>query len=52
METTSAKVERAGGPPTEQLDPPPRLHFNNPKERSAHIHAFLAWLPKILHEAQ
>ena len=51
METTDAQIDHAGGTPTEQLDPVPRLPFNNPKEREAHIHAFVAWLPKILHEA-
>ncbi len=36
---------------TEQRDRTARLNFSNPGEREAHIHAFLAWLPKILYEA-
>ena len=28
-----------------------RLNFSDPKQREAHILAFLAWLPKILHQA-
>jgi hypothetical protein len=28
-----------------------RLNFRNPEQREAHIHAFLTWLPKMLHEA-
>src|SRR5712691_5055537 len=28
-----------------------QVNFRNPGEREAHIHTFLAWLPKILHEA-
>ena len=27
------------------------LNFRNPGEREAHIRAFLAWLPKVLHDA-
>jgi hypothetical protein len=49
--TTPTKTVSTGSTPTEQLDRTPRLHFNNPKERSAHIQAFLAWLPPILKTA-
>jgi hypothetical protein len=51
MMTTDAQTASAGSTPPEQLDHTPRLHFNNPKERSAHIQAFLAWLPPILKTA-
>src|SRR6185437_1035157 len=30
---------------------PSRLNFSNPTQREAHIQAFLAWLPKVLHDA-
>ena len=51
MMTTSANTTSAGSPSTEQLARVPRLHFNDPKERSAHIQAFLAWLLPILKTA-
>src|SRR6266516_3049631 len=30
---------------------PRRLNFSDPTQSEAHIQAFLAWLPKVLHEA-
>lgn len=51
MTTRTTKEERAVRTEAEQLDHCTRLNFSNPKERSAHIQAFLAWLPKLLHEA-
>ncbi len=51
MTTKDAQTVSAGSTSTEQRDRTSRLHFNNPKERSAHIHAFLAWLPPILKTA-
>ena len=38
------------GTEREQQDHSTRLNFSNPQQREAHIHAFLAWLPKMLHE--
>jgi hypothetical protein len=46
-----AQATPVGTTPTEQQDQAPRLHFNNPKERKAHIQAFFAWLPPILKTA-
>lgn len=51
MATRTTKEERAVRTEAEQLDHATRLNFSNPKERLAHIQAFLAWLPQILHEA-
>ncbi len=49
--TTSTNTTSAGSTSTEQPDRVPRLHFNDSKDRSAHIQAFLAWLPPILKTA-
>jgi len=49
--TTDVHATPAGSTSPEQLDRVSRLHFNNPKERAAHIQAFLAWLPPILKTA-
>src|SRR6266852_6799716 len=49
MTTRTTKEERAAR--AEQLDHSTRLNFSNSQERPAHIQAFLAWLPKLLHEA-
>jgi len=51
MMTTSTNTTTVGSTSTEQLDRVRRLHFNDPKEHSAHIQAFLAWLPPILKTA-
>ena len=51
MTTRSTKEEDAARIATEQRDHSTRLNFSNPQERSAHIQAFLAWLPRLLHEA-
>jgi aryl carrier-like protein len=51
MMTISVNTTSAGSTSPEQLDRVSRLHFNNPKERQAHIQAFLAWLPPILKTA-
>src|SRR5258708_40042220 len=48
---TSADTTSARSISPEQLDHVSRLHFNNSKERQAHIQAFLAWLPPILKTA-
>lgn len=49
--TTDVHTTPAGSTSLEQLDRVSRLHFNNPKERAAHIQAFFAWLPPILKTA-
>jgi len=51
MGTKSTKERFTGDVPTKEQSHPPRLNFSNPKLREDHIQAFLAWLPKILHEA-
>src|SRR6266446_2287122 len=51
MMTTSTNTTAAGSTSTEQPDRVPRLHFNDLKDRSAHIQTFLAWLPPILKTA-
>src|SRR6266702_5276959 len=51
MMTPSTSTTSATSTPTEQPDRVPRLHFNDLKDRSAHIQAFLAWLPPILKTA-
>src|SRR5260370_7373630 len=51
MITTSTNTTTGGSISTEQPDRVRRLHFNDPKDRSAHIQAFLAWLPPILKTA-
>ena len=49
--TTSTNTTPAGSTSTKQPDRVRRLHFNDPKERGAHIQAFLEWLPPILKTA-
>ncbi len=51
MMTTSTNTTPAGSTSTKQPDHVRRLHFNDPKERGAHIQAFLEWLPPILKTA-
>jgi hypothetical protein len=51
MEMKSTEERHTGDVATEQRDRTARLNFSNLGEREAHINAFLAWLPKILHEA-
>src|SRR5260370_30395452 len=51
MITTSTNTTTGGSISTEQPDRVRRLHFNDPKDRSAHIQAFLEWLPPILKTA-
>ncbi len=51
MVTRSPKDAHAARTATEHLDHAPRLVFSNSGQREAHIQAFLAWLPKILHDA-
>src|SRR6266702_6280568 len=51
MMTISVNATSAGNTSSEQLDRVSQLHFNHPKERQAHIQAFLAWLPPILKTA-
>jgi hypothetical protein len=51
MKTRSTQEKHAVGVATAQRDPAPRLSFSNVQEREAHIRAFFAWLPQILHEA-
>jgi hypothetical protein len=42
----------AGSQLLEELAKHPRhLNFRNPTQREAHLQAFLAWLPKVLHDA-
>ena len=51
MGTKSTKERLTGDVPTQEESRPAHLNFSNPKLREDHIQAFLAWLPKILHEA-
>ena len=51
MGLTTTHPRAAGSPSPEQLARGPRLHFNDPRERQAHIQAFLAWLPPMLKTA-
>ena len=51
MGTKSTKEEHTVDIATKKQDHPARLNFSNSQQREAHIHAFLAWLPKILQEA-
>ncbi len=51
MATRSTQEKQTADAAAEQADRPKRLNFSNPGQRGAHIQAFLAWLPKILHEA-
>ncbi len=51
MEMKSTEERHTVDVATEQRDRTALLNFSNPGEREAHINAFLAWLPKILHEA-
>jgi len=51
METKSAKEENAVNIVTKEQYSSALLNFSNAEEREAHIQTFLAWLPKILHEA-
>src|SRR5260221_875320 len=51
MKTRSTQEKHAVGIATATPDPAPRLSFSNVQEREAHIRAFFAWLPQILHEA-
>jgi len=50
METQSTQEKPAGVAPIEKQSRSARLNFSNPQQRSAHIQAFLAWLPVILHD--
>jgi hypothetical protein len=50
METNISQEKSTRVAPTEEQSRPPRLIFSNPQQRTAHIQAFLEWLPKILHE--
>ena len=49
--TTEVHATPAGSTSPEQRDRVSQLHFNDPKERAAHIQAFLAWLPALLKSA-
>ena len=51
METTSTREKHARAAPTKEQSRPVRLNFSNLQFREAHVQAFMAWLPKILHEA-
>lgn len=51
MGTQSIQEKHTGDVPTKEQSRPARLNFSNPQQRSAHVQAFWAWLPKILHEA-
>ena len=50
MGTKSTGEEHTVDITTKKQDHPARLNFRNSQQREAHIHAFFAWLPKILHE--
>src|SRR5258708_3433043 len=50
MGTKSTREEHTVDITTKKQDHPVRLNFRNSQQREAHIHAFFAWLPKILHE--
>jgi hypothetical protein len=49
--TTKTYACPAGSTAPVQLPRGLGLHFNDPKERQAHIQAFLAWLPSMLKTA-
>ena len=51
VEMKSTTKDHTGTTATEQHDHVTRLNFSNPKLRDEHIHAFLEWLPQVLHEA-
>ena len=51
MEIQSTQEQPTDAVPTKEQSHPVRLVFSNPLQRSAHVQAFLKWLPKILHEA-
>jgi hypothetical protein len=51
MDTQSTQEQPTGAISTQEQPRPKRLIFSNPQQRSAHVQAFLEWLPKILHEA-
>jgi hypothetical protein len=50
MGTKSTREEHTVDITTKKQDHPARLNFRNSQQREAHIYAFFAWLPKILHE--
>lgn len=50
METNTTQEKPTKVAPMEEQNRSPRLVFSNPQQRSAHVEAFLAWLPKMLHE--
>lgn len=51
MEIQSTQEQYTGSIPAKEQSGPVRLVFSNPQQRSAHIQAFFAWLPPILHDA-
>ncbi len=55
VEANTSQGARFVAPKVEQQEPrqahPKRLNFSNPHEREEHIHAFLMWLPRVLHDA-
>src|SRR2546430_17411528 len=50
-ETMNGAGERAIAVQDKPSGKPNRLNFSNPTQRDAHLQAFLAWLPKVLHDA-
>src|SRR5215469_3000557 len=51
MGITSTQEKRTEDTTTSEQNHSTRLNFSNQEQRLAHIRAFLAWLPTILHEA-
>jgi hypothetical protein len=49
--TISTNTTSVGSPSPNQPGRVPQLHFNDPRERAAHVQAFMAWLPPILKTA-
>ena len=54
-EVTSSAHQSSPGSGSQLLEElakyPQRLKFSDPTQREAHLQAFLAWLPKVLHDA-
>ena len=51
VEVKSTTEKNAEGTAPQSQEHAPSVVFGNPQQRKAHIHAFLAWLPPILHQA-
>ena len=51
METTSNQEQRTEAALIQEQPRSARLNFSDPHLRPAHLQAFFAWLPPILHDA-